>query len=445
MLTPPAMPPPSDPPPQPAAAPQRDDPVNSVPYLTAELPGIGGALKQRIEDFLVEEQPLYQPRGEGEHIYLFVEKKNLSTMQMIHTLAKHFGVPKRAIGYAGMKDKHGITRQVISIHTPGRTYEDFPMIENDRISVLSAQMHSNKLRLGHLSGNRFSVKVRGVPMSAVLQARRIMQRLEREGVPNIVGEQRFGVRLNNHVLGRCYLREDYKGALDAMLGPDENFPEMNREARLRYAEGRFTEALDAFPPACRAERIALHSLETGGDARRAVQAIDIDQRRFWVTALQSAIFNRLLGRRIADGSWCCLRAGDVAMKHENGAMFAVDDAVVADAGTPDRLARFEISPTGPQWGVKMMRASGAVDDAEIAALAEHGLLPEDLSRAVTMLGDSMAGTRRSYRVPLLWPEVEGGIDEFGSYVKCSFELPPGAFATVVMREVMKGAGSSVEE
>lgn len=135
--------------------------ITPAVYLTAEIPGIGGTLKACPEDFLVEELPLYTPSGEGEHIYLLVEKRGMNAMEMYGLIAKHFRVKRSAVGYAGLKDKQAITRQVVSVHTPGKTVDDFPHFSHDQVKILWADQHDNKLRRGHLAGNRFSIKVRG--------------------------------------------------------------------------------------------------------------------------------------------------------------------------------------------------------------------------------------------------------------------------------------------
>lgn len=412
-----------------------------LPYLTTRIPPIGGRIKERDEDFLVEELPLYQPSGRGEHIYLFVEKKGLSTMEVVHVLSRHFGVRAGDIGFAGMKDKHAITRQVVSIHAPRKTAADFPSLRNDKVSILWADQHANKLRLGHLAGNRFSIRVRGVQATDALRAHEALRVLEERGVPNFAGEQRFGSRQNNHRLGRALILRDWKACLDELLGPDPAYPHVNTEARAAYARGDFTAALDAFPRACRPERVALRALETGGTPEQAVRAIDITQRRFWFTALQSWVFNRCLARRIESGTFERCVAGDVAMKADNGALFKVAEA---DAALADRLTRFEISPTGPMWGKTMLRAEGEVDGIETAELAAAGVPPDALDEAVRHLGPAMSGTRRAFRIPLKYPDIEGGVDEHGPYIRLAFELPPGAFATTVLREIMKCDGAEGE-
>ena len=207
------------------------------PYFTDEQ-GIGGRIKVRAEDFLVEEIPLYEPCGEGEHLYLFVEKTNVSHAELMSCLRRHFGVPERAIGYAGMKDKRAVTRQRISVHL----LADPASLEIDhrRLRVISARRHRNKLRRGHLRCNRFSIRVRDVDPAQAPVARRILSRLEEIGVPGYVGAQRFGYRCNNHRMGAMLLDRDWDGALAELLGATGSpFPEHQRPRRELFDAGRF--------------------------------------------------------------------------------------------------------------------------------------------------------------------------------------------------------------
>lgn len=401
---------------------------------------IGGVIKQRPEDFLVEETPLYQPAGEGEHIYLFVEKRGMSTLEMVEVVARHFRVPRRAIGYAGMKDKQAITRQVVSVHAPGKKIDDFPMLDHERVAILWADYHQNKLRTGHLAGNRFSIRIRGVPATAVVPTKRVLDRLERVGVPNRFGEQRFGHCQNNHLVGRALVLGEAKGALDALLGPHPEHPDQQGEARGTYAAGEFARARELLPHSLRTERHALDRLAKGHDPERVVASLDETVRRFMLSALQSAVFNAVLDARIEDGSYATLRLGDVAHIHESRGQFVVYESVLAEPDLMDRVARLELSPTGPMWGANMKRAEGATDAMELAALASMGVGYEALVRYAGAGHDDLEGARRPLRVPLIAPQVEGGVDEHGSYVRVAFELPRGAFATVVLREIMKPAG-----
>jgi tRNA pseudouridine13 synthase len=416
-----------------------DESTHVVPsvYLTADLPGIGGRLKVRPDDFLVEEQPAYQPSGEGEHIYLFVQKTGLSTMEMIRIVARHFGVRNMDVGYAGLKDKHAVTRQVLSVHTPKKKPEDFPKFEHPKIMILWTDQHANKLRRGHLRSNWFSIRVRDVSPTDVLRAKKIMDRLALLGVPNRIGEQRFGLLENNHLIGRAIITGDYEGAVRELLAPNARMPHINVEARRLYSEGKYLEAMTAYPRDARPERAALEQLARGKNPSRAVYAIGQDMLSFYISAFQSAVFNRVLDERVEAGRLSTLEAGDVAIKHGNEALFDVDEAVAADPTTPTRLASFEISPSGPMWGGMMKRGAGACDAADVAALQSLGVLPEQISSYDGEARVKLDGKRRALRVPVINPEVEGGVDEHGAYVRCAFELPKGAFATVVMREIMK--------
>jgi tRNA pseudouridine13 synthase len=406
-------------------------------FLTEGVPGTGGVIKQRPEDFLVDEMPLYQPCGSGEHLYMLVQKRELSTFDAVDIIARHFGVRRDAVGFAGLKDKHAITRQVFSVHVPGKTPEDFPMLRHERLGVMWVDRHANKLRRGHLKGNRFSIRIREVSPGAVVHAARTLRELKAKGVPNRVGEQRFGLLGNNHLVGSAILRGDFQRACDLLLGPDPAHPEVNPEARAHYAAGRFAEALDALPRNARAERAALARLSHGALPRNAIMAIDENALAFFVSAAQSAVFNATLDGRLKAGTFGMLGAGDVAMKLDNRATFLVDESAAANPETAARLERFEISPTGPFWGPEMRRAEGDIDRLELETLASFGLTPETFGLAPGRVSRLVEGERRPLRVPLIDPEIEAGVDEHGAYIRCAFELPRGCFATVVMREVIK--------
>jgi tRNA pseudouridine13 synthase len=433
--------------PTPSDPPDRSAHVNPTTYLSAAIPGTGGLIKQRPEDFIVEEVPLYDPSGQGEHIYLFAQKIGISTAQLVEIVAKHFRVPVGAVGYAGLKDKHAITRQVISVHAPGKRPEDFPMLRHERVQVLWVDQHENKLRRGHLKANRFAIKVREAPIAGVIHAKRTLELLADQGVPNRLGEQRFGFLENNHLVGRAIVLGDDQLALNELLGPR---PEMNQKdqqrlAREAYARGDLAEAARLFGVATKVEASVVRALMRGATPSQAIKAMGELQYSFVLSALQSAVFNALLDERLSAGTIGSLALGDVAAKHDSHGVFAITQSELDSGALPARLAQLEISPTGPMWSHRMMRASGAIDAMEVEALARFGLTPSDFERFEQRTGHELRGERRALRVRLEYPEVEAGSDEFGLYIKCSFELPPGSFATVVMREVMKPTGASTQE
>lgn len=430
---------------------ETDPHVSPAIYITADLPGIGGVIKQRPEDFLVDETAAYQPSGEGDHLYLFVEKRNLSTLEAARIIASHFAVDPETVGFAGMKDRVAITRQLFSVHAPGKKPEDFPRLDHDRLQVQWADRHTNKIRLGHLTGNRFSIRIRGVGAGQVRTARTCLDRLAKTGVPNRFGPQRFGRTLNNHLVGRALIRNDFEGAIRLLLAPEHATTEAHGKAKVFFLEGKFAEALAELPYTSQSERSLLRSLSKGQRPSRAIKTLDRTTLRFFLSAFQSAIFNGVLDERLRAGTMHELHAGDVAFKHDSRACFDVDETIAGDPATADRLAKFEISPSGPMWSAEMRRAHGLVDATETNALDRLGVTMGQLQAFEKAAGQLLEGARRPLRVPLEFPEIEAGADEHGEYIRLAFDLPRGAFATVVLEEVMKSgrerasSGDTTEE
>lgn len=264
-------------------------PARDLELLTAELPGVGGRCAGG-KDFVVEEIPAYLPSGAGEHVYAWIEKRGLNTAQAIDRLARHLGCDKREVGSAGLKDRHAVTRQWLSL--PRVDVERLAAYRDDELEVLSVGRHGNKLRTGHLRGNRFQVVLRGIDSATALErAQTIFARLTREGVPNYFGEQRFGREGDN--------------------------------------------ALRAWEALTKGTRLPR----------------DHRLRRLLISSLQSAIFNELLQRRLREGTLLQMLDGDVLQRRESGGLFVSEDREVDQA----RLEQGELVPTGPLCGPRMTR------------------------------------------------------------------------------------------
>lgn len=393
-------------------------------YLTADLPGIGGVIKETPEDFLVEEIPLYLPCGEGEHSYVVIEKRGVTTLEAIRRLSRALGVTDREIGYAGMKDSRGITSQTLSL----------PRVEPDRIlslslpgiRILSVARHRNKLKPGHLAGNRFSIRVRGVAADAAERAVAVLQVLSARGVPNYFGLQRYGGLGNSHRIGKALLRGDYRGAVDEIMGdPDVVRDERWRHAVEAYRRGDLAASLDSFPGHCRTEREILQRLLKRPEAyQRALDAVSPKLRKLYLSAYQSSLFDRVLESRLDRID--TLETGDLAFRHDNGACFLVEDR----AAEAERVRDFQISPTGPMFGCKMKLPEGLPRETEEAVLLAEGL---ELASFNPPGGLRMEGERRPLRIPLR--ELSMDMDDDGLLL--GFSLPKGAYATSVLREIMK--------
>lgn len=402
-----------------------------LPYLSAELPGVGGAIKRFDEDFVVEEMPRYQPSGAGTHVYFTIEKRGLPTLAAIQHIARALGRQPRDIGYAGMKDAHGVTRQMLSLeHIDPARIESLAL---SRIKVLSISRHTNKLKLGHLAGNRFIIKIRDTDASPEPAALAIVDVLTRRGVPNYFGPQRFGARGDNALIGRAVLRGDYEEAIALMLGRPGPLDRGDAlRARELFEKSDFQAAADAWPRGTFAQqsRMCRALAKSNGNARQAWRTADHTLRKLFLSAFQSDLFNRVLARRIESGLFDRLQTGDIAYKHVNGACFHVEDA----AAEQPRCDAFEISPTGPLFGRRMTPASGAPGELESAVFVESGVDQETLSGRDS---GRLDGARRPLRVPLGEVRVESGGDEHGPFLLLAFALPAGAYATNVIREVCK--------
>jgi len=399
-----------------------------LPYLTTSFPGVGGAIKQREEDFFVQEIPLYEPSGEGEHVYCEIQKVGKTTFDMIDQVAKALDVSARDIGYSGLKDARAITRQIISIW--GVTEERVMGLQLPNLQVMWAARHVNKLRLGHLKGNRFAVKIRNVEPTAVVKLRPVLDEIEKRGLPNYFGEQRFGHRGDNDILGACLVRGRPEELLARLLGTPNPAVDQNDEQQARhlYDQGRLEEAMHQFPRRSGMERRVLARLMKTQKPGLAVKSIDERLRKLWVSALQSKLFNEVVANRIEAIDKVIL--GDLAMKHENGACFAVEDAEKEQA----RADAFEISATGPLVGSRMSHPTGEPGAMEEAIFKAHGLTPGHFKQEGR---DRAKGARRAIRVKPTDTTLAAGVDNHGPQITVAFTLPPGSYATVLLRELMK--------
>jgi tRNA pseudouridine13 synthase len=415
-------------------------------YYTADLPGIGGLIKQHVTDFQVEEIPAYKAEGVGTHCYLQVEKRGYSTMAAADILAKALGRRNIDIGYAGLKDKQAVTTQWFSVEhlesARARALELPPGMK-----VVAITRHRNKIKRGHLAGNKFTIKVRNPEWARIgvsideprKKAEAILEVLKTSGVPNFFGPQRFGMRKDNHLLGLALLTGDAKGFADRFLGdPDESVDHGGvLAARHSYKRGEYDLALQQWPGHLRDERRALAALAKGkgkegadGRFRRAMFAVDIELKKLMVSALQSYLFNRLLERRLK--KMTVVLPGDYCIKHENGASFLVGRDPQDAMKEQPRADAHEISPTGPLYGFRMSKAESVAGLLEDEVLKEFGLTPEQFGGPM-----GAPGGRRALRFFPAELGVATATDEHGPHLVFTFTLPAGSYATVVLGEVMK--------
>lgn len=273
--------------------------------------------------------------------------------------------------------------------------------------------------------------------------------LAAQGVPNYYGPQRFGTRGDTWRVGRALAREEWDEAaaliagrplrhdddVDPAAGIHPDSDDILR-ARELFDAGRFAEAGDAWPRGFgQCARLARAMDRTGGDAARALPVVGKRMLRLYASAYQSWLFNAVLAERVRGRIMARLLDGDLAWKHDTEALFLVDEP----AAEQGRAAAFEVSPTGPLVGRRMREPGGKVATLETRVLRAMGLRPDSLeSRAMSPL----TGRRRPLRFRLRDAAVGAGSDERGPYIELRFALPPGCYATAVLREL--GQGGIVE-
>lgn len=402
-------------------------PYEKLPYLTGDLPGTGGRIKERPSDFRVDEVPLYEPCGEGTHLYFRVTKAGIPTPEAVNRLARFLNIRPHDIGVAGLKDAQAVSSQMMSLeHANPAALAAF---RDPAMSIQVLGLHGNKLRTGHLKANRFTIRIRGVSTEQLPAAEAVLEVLARRGVPNYFGEQRFGARNDTALLGECMVRNDLDEFLAIFLGRprSEDSPEC-RAARDAFDEGQYARALKRWPWPYQNQRKALAVYKKRQRAGAAMVAIDKQMKRLYVSAFQSRIFNEIVIRRI--DTLDKVLAGDQAEKADNGAVFTVENPAIEQP----RADRFEISPTGLIVGYRSNLSGGEPGIIEAEILQRYRVAPDDFRDLGSL---RPKGTRRALRFAPDSPEISAGTDDHGPYIQITFAAPSGSYATVALREIIK--------
>lgn len=232
-------------------------------------PNMTGVIKSQPEDFRVIENLGFEPCGEGDHLFLHIEKTNVTTPDLIDQVAREFSVKSRDIGYSGMKDKVAVTRQWLSVHLPGKM-NSIEIKPSSVYHLLSTGWHNKKIRPGSHRSNRFEVMVRAVTELSN-QTQMQIEAIRQYGIANYFGVQRFGIRQDN----------------------------VDR---------------------------AIHAFSNDRRARK----LNRTKRSWYISALRSYLFNAVLSRRIEKGHWKQPLTGDVFMLSGSHSLFsdAIDDSII---------------------------------------------------------------------------------------------------------------------
>ena len=297
--------------------------MNPGPYAYGR-PEIRGVMRQSPEDFKVEEHLGFEPEPDpaGEHLWLWIEKRGQNTAWVAAALAEAADLHPSKASFAGLKDRHAVTRQWISLYLGNKQTPEHTRWAIEGVKILKAIRSAKKLQRGRLQGNRFELILRGlepIETSGIDLQATLNQKLEciaQSGVPNFFGEQRFG---------------------------DDN---VGRARRLFAGELR-------------------------GQRSKA-------KRGFYLSAARSHLFNEVLAQRVMDGSWQRFLPGDVALLDGSQSFFVLKPGEERTPEIQHRLDAFDIHPTGPLPGVGEAVVLGEVAELEAKCLAQHPDLVEGL-------------------------------------------------------------------
>lgn len=328
-------------------------------------PPATGLLRQTPEDFQVEEDLGFEPEGDGEHLWLWIEKRGINSDDLARQLARLSGVRRGDVGYAGLKDRHAVTRQWFSIQLPKVELAVAVQWQESGWRVLRAAKARRKIRRGSLHGNRFIITLRAIQGDMPALEARLAQ-IAARGVPNYFGAQRFG--------------RDNIARAEAMARGELRVPE-------RHLRG------------------------------------------IYLSSLRSALFNAVLARRVHDETWDRALPGEALNLNGSRSFFVVDDI---DDTIIKRLAQGDIHPTGPLWGRGDPPSRGA-------ALALESSVMEDCPEIwrKSCVDANMEQERRQLRLSArqwAWQWTDD------NSLRLEFSLPAGAYATVVVREIVMGEG-----
>ncbi len=329
------------------------------PYFLG-APQAQGLIRSSVDDFIVEEIPRVKPAGEGAHLWLWVEKRSANTDWVAKELARVTDTVPRDVGYAGLKDRHAITRQWFSLPAATTTGENLENASIEGVTILESHRHTRKLKRGTLDGNRFHLKIRQFRGDEEETDRRLQQ-IRARGVPNYFGPQRFGHRGQN---------------------VEQGFQQLQNRSR-----------------------------------------IPRHKRSIFLSAIRSFLFNHVLAERVRRGNWSTIIDGDLAMLDGTQSIFPCEKP---DADIEERVRRLDIHPTGPMPGEDGTQPTGLAAELEQTVLQNWPLLIEVLK------AQRVQASRRALR---LYPaELEWSFD--GDSLALVFALPPGTYATTVLREIL---------
>ncbi|RLE83114.1 MAG: tRNA pseudouridine(13) synthase TruD [Thermoprotei archaeon] len=417
-------------------------------YITSPK-SIGGRIRAKVEDFIVEEVSVDRLRaspnatpsdGIGEYLWFILEKRNLDMITAIEIISRQLNIPRNHFFYAGIKDARAITRQFVSTFT---SYEHtLKMFQHNKIKLYAFFRRPFKLRPGLLYGNWFKIKISDLEIFYE-KALKIVSELVREietlgGVPAYYGYQRFGtIRPNTHIVGKYIIKGLFEEAVWEYIARPylrERFYDTRREAWKRR-DPEFV--LKEYPKSLHHERLmAEHLCKNPRDYVGALRRLPLTLRKMFIQAYQSYLFNKLVSKRIEHGlSLVFPQIGDyVGLIDSRGIVSSVVKVSKINIAEVERLIRERKAVlVGNIFGYGTRLAGGYPGQLEREILEEENLKLEYFK----IKGMPEISSKGRYRHLSFRVEDFKVTEACENYVTVEFILKKGNYATVFLREIMK--------
>jgi len=338
--------------------------------------------EQTIDRFFVEEIPLFKFTGDGNNLILKIKKQDMSSWKLVHVISKATGLSEREIGYAGLKDKSATTIQYISI--PKQVERDLKNLTTDKIEILEKTYNKAPIKIGHLKGNKFVIKLNNVSPKGAKDIDRVATKLSKFGIPNYFGYQRFGEDSRSYMQGRdiAHSGKKLKGAKEKLLVAS-------------YQSHLFNSWLN--------QRVNLSSTISNLSLEDASKVLSYPEPLVKALAKEPQFFKLFIG--------------DMMMPYPYGKFEYVKDMHYSSK----LFNEGKISPTGLICGSHSKRS---------ASDAYHLEEPFDDSELNALKGDR--------RFAWIWPEdVTTKYNETKKELTVKFYLPKGSYATTFLEEIGK--------
>ena len=336
--------------------------------------------KQTKDDFVVTEEPLYEFSGEGEHLILKIRKKDLATWDALEIIAKFVGCKSRDIGYAGLKDKNAMTIQCISIN---KKYEEkLKSFNHPNIKILNTTYHNNKIKVGHLKGNKFFIRLKRVNLIDCRKIEEALGKIVTYGMPNYFGFQRFGIEGDNYKKGKAIIEGTLK--------------EKRRNLKQMYINSYQSYLFNSWL----SKRIEISKLVDAFEPKEICERLN----------LPLDVVKRMKKQKHP----LKIMTGDLLSHYPFGKIFTIDDLETES----DKFYERDRVPTGLLSGKRVKNSEGLAYEIEKEFQEQTG---EDGAR----------------RFAWIFPtEVESNYKEEKNWMELQFFLPKGSYATELIAEII---------